>query len=365
MGSPPNVEKYARKGKIDGLVRALRYEDAVADRNGRLFDLGATVRARAAHALAQLDSPESTKALVQSLGDPLESVRIAAIRGLRERGGDAVAECLMAGVVGWTLPAYAAARSDALEAVISLNHPGALRLTTGALVIRTSDLDDVDLTIVRKLAESAYRADVDATVGDLIGRLGEDSASDRARRILVALAPASTERLIDALDDRRTQREAAIALGDIHDSLSVPALSSVLLDSAEDDVRAAAAWALGEIRHPSAVEALLVATGDDDYEVRTTAADSFDKLGNAAIALATNVLVQPALALDERGSQTALPPEQRPLSPGDQPRTEVLIAPRAGARSHSDLAQNRQNLSQIALASKRLRSLLRRIGTES
>ncbi|MBV9213154.1 MAG: HEAT repeat domain-containing protein [Actinobacteria bacterium] len=295
LGSPPNVEKLARKGNIEGLVRALRYEDIVRDREGRLIDLGATVRAAAARSLALLDSPKATNALVQALSDPLEAVRMAAIRGLREHGGNNAAERLMAAVAGWTRPEYAAAREDALEAVMVLEHPETLRLTTGAMMMRDTELDDRDLAVVRRLAGATSDADVRATIGDLVGRLRESSANERTRRVLITLAPHSVDALIEALDDKRTRRDAALALGPIHDSRAVPALSSMLLDSAADDVRAAAAWALGEIRHPSAIEALLVATGDDDYDVRTAAADSFDKLGNAAIALAMNVIARPAL----------------------------------------------------------------------
>ena len=183
---------------------------------------------QAAQALARTGSPEATNALVLALSDPLESVRISAIRGLREHGGEAVAERLMAAVAAWTRPEHAAAREDALDAVIELRHPEVLRLTTGALVLRPADLEDADIGIVSRLAAATSRADVDAGIGDLIGRLREDPHAERARRLLVALAPQSIGPLVEALDDRPTQRGAALALGSIHDSKAVPALSSVL-----------------------------------------------------------------------------------------------------------------------------------------
>src|SRR5256885_15995774 len=103
----------------------------------------------------------------------------------------------MAAVAGWTHPEYAAARADALEGVIYLRHPEALRLTAGALVIREAELEEADLAVVRKLAESAYNVDLEATIGDLVGRLREGSATERARRLLITLAPGSVEALID------------------------------------------------------------------------------------------------------------------------------------------------------------------------
>jgi HEAT repeat protein len=339
LGSPPNVEKLARKGKVEGLIRALRYEDVVSDRDGRMIDLGATVRAQAALALAHIDSQEAVGGLIQALGDSLESVRVSAIRGLREHGGDSVAERLMAAVTAWTRPDFAAARADALEAVIHIGHPESLRLVAGALVIRPVALEDADLAVVHKLGQAVGDADRQATIGDLIGRLREGSETERVRELLIALAPASVDALIEALDDRRTQRDAALALGPIHESRSVPALSAVLLDNADEDTRVAAAWALGEIRHPSAVEALLVATGDDDYDVRTTAADSFDKLGNAAIALAMNVLApRPALGNGAQAQSATLPSESEeqptvPQAPLTRPATQVAQARPIGERA--------------------------------
>lgn len=51
-------------------------------------------------------------------------------------------------------------------------------------------------------------------------------------------------------------RNAAVVLGNQQDTLSLPALSKGIHD-AEPLVRGACAWALGELRHPEAKQALV------------------------------------------------------------------------------------------------------------
>jgi HEAT repeat protein len=164
------------------------------------------------------------------------------------------------------------------------------------LLTRAGDLDEeADSRVLRRLTQAGGHDALAGTIEDLVARLREGSAPERARPLLVWLAPESVEPLIRALDDHIAQREAIIALGSIHDSRAVEKLCSILLGDDDPPIRMAAAWALGEIRDPAAVEALLVATGDGDYRVRAEAGVSFDKLGNAAIAVAMSALIRPAL----------------------------------------------------------------------
>ena len=55
LASWPWVEKHKRAADVEGLVRALRYEDPITDRDGRVVDLGSGVREAAAAALAEMD----------------------------------------------------------------------------------------------------------------------------------------------------------------------------------------------------------------------------------------------------------------------------------------------------------------------
>ena len=344
-GRPPNVEKLARRENARGLVRALRYTDPIRDTEGRTVDLGSEVRAGAAAALGHLDAPVAGEALLGALDDPDERVRIAAVRALRERGGAFAVEPLMAGASTWTDPGRADSRMEAVEALASAHHPDVLRGTVSALIARPGELERADGEVVRRLAEATGApAALRDTIEDLVSRLDDPASAARARTLLVWLAPDSTEPLIEALRAGRAEAEAARALGAIRDARAVQPLGALAVSSAPAPARAAAAWALGEIRDPSAVGALLAATSDSEYVVRAEATTGFDKLGNAGIAVAMSMLVQPMLengarALDEAveapSTEGLAKPEPRPVPapaavhPAPRPHAPLPLAERA------------------------------------
>jgi HEAT repeat protein len=72
-----------------------------------------------------------------------------------------------------------------------------------------------------------------------------------------------------------------LAVGRLQDSLSLPALLPLLSDRIPN-VRAEAAFALGQVGHKSAREALERALGDDDAFVKDNAAEALGKLGDKA-----------------------------------------------------------------------------------
>jgi HEAT repeat protein len=317
---PPRVEKLSRKGNAEGLVRALHYEDPVTDSDGRVIDLGTEVRIAAAAELARMDSPVAREGLHRALADPDESVRLAVIGALRTRDDHAAVGRLAAAAATWTEPELARAREAAVEALAST--PGALRRTAALLVSRGGELDASDAAVIRHLKRASEPEEVRDTVADLADGLGEGSTSDRASTLLVWLAPESVDMLIEALRDPEAQRGAALALGGAHDARAVGPLSELLAGSGDAETRQAAAWALGEIRDTAAVDALLVATGDDDFDVRAAAGDAFDKLGSAAVAIGLSALVLPALENGAGASEPApppAPPERVALPPGQPP----------------------------------------------
>jgi HEAT repeat protein len=310
---------------VDGLVKALSYEDLVRGRDGDVVDLGVDVRSLAAEALAGMDGHAALNGLLLALDDPEPSVRRTAIRGLRERGDPVAVEQLTSAVTNWTQPEFADARADAVDALAFLHDPTAARRLAAGLISRKTELDDdADAQILRRLAQGAGRDAIASTVEDLVARLPDSAVASRVRRVLVWLAPDSIEPLIRALEDSATRREAIFALGDSHDSRAVEKLCQILLGEGEAGVRTAAAWALGEIRDPSAVESLLIAAADQDYAVRSAASDSFDKLGNSAIAVAMSALIRPAL---ENGAQPSVtdaieaPDEEDEPAPQPAPAT--------------------------------------------
>jgi HEAT repeat protein len=328
-GRPPNVEKLARKENVKGLVRALDYEDPISDTDGRTVDLGVDVRARAAAALGHLDTPAANEGLIRALDDPEESVRVSAVRALRERGGTTAVAPLMSAAATWTDPERREARSEAVDALASAHHPDVLRGMVAALLERDAHLEESDADVVRSLAEATGApAALRDTIEDLIGHLDDPGIAPRARTLLVWLAPESVEPLIAAIGDERAQAESARALGAIRDSRAVLPLSSLVVSHEEAPVRAAAAWGLGEIKDPSAVGALLAATSDDEYAVRDAATAGFDKLGNAGIAVAMSMLVQPML---ENGARSTAEIEGERTAELEGPRTEELTAAESAA----------------------------------
>jgi HEAT repeat protein len=309
---PPKIEKLERKPDVDGLVRALGYEDPITDRDGQFADLGAPVRREAVEALARIGTAAADDGLLRALGDPEASVRAAAARGLRGRSDSRVTEALTAAAVEWTEPQFASARTEAVEALASLGDPAVARGAAAALLGRTSDLDDGDADVLRRLTEAGGHDAAGTTVDDLVGRLRKGDPSTRARALLVWLAPHSVEPLIRTLDDPVAQVDAAVALGAAHDSRAVERLCSLVLTGETPAARAAAAWALGEIMDQAAVPTLLAAAADEDYRVRREAVASFDRLGNPAIALAMSTLVRPMI---ENGAKPSLPEiEQGPVA---------------------------------------------------
>ena len=337
-GRRPNVEKLERKGNVDGLIRALRYEDRAVDRDDNVLDLAVNVRRAATEALARIESRAAFDGLLRALDDPQPSVRIAAVDGLRERGDPLAVEQLTSAATNWTEPEYAEARAEAVGALAFLRDPTTPRRVAAGLLTRTTELDeDSDAPVLRKLARAGGHDALVGTIADLVARLREGSAPARTRTLLVWLAPDSVEPLIGALDAVPAREEAIAALGETRDSRAVEGLCSVLLGDDQATIRAAAARALGEIRDPAAVEALLLASGDQEYEIRTAAGDSFDKLGNAAIAVAVMRLVQPALengGTPHRDEIATAETESGPAPPGqpvqqaepEPPRQSVDVA---------------------------------------
>lgn len=304
---PPQVEKLKRSGDVDGLCAALRYEDPLTDRDGRFVDLGAEVREAAALALATVNAANAQQALLRALADPEPRVRLAAVRGLRGHG--AIVPVLSEAVVCWTASELVEARAGALELLASVGPSDALPSIAAMLVARRDDLDEFDQGAFSRIAHAAGAARRDTTIQELIGKLRDPREARRARALLAWLAPDSVEPLIASLDGAGSRADIAIALGTVRDSRAVEPLCSLLTDSGEPAVRRAAAYALGEIRDSAAITALLVATSDADYSVRAQAIASFDKLGNAAIAVAVSALSQPRTMNGATGAAEVIAPQ--------------------------------------------------------
>jgi HEAT repeat protein len=320
----PNIEKLARKGDVTRLTELLGREDLVRQSNGRLTDRDAELRVAAVSALSGIEGAVALDGVSRGLRDPVPAVRSAAIEGLRRRGYVEAAQPLINSVTNWTEPSHAALRGEALDTLASFGDPELPRRVAAELLSREAEPDDADAEVLRRLVESAGPGAPAATCDYLVLRLREGSVSSRARVLLAALAPECVDRLIDCLEDPSVQREAALALGSIHDARATNPLCHLLMQSEEPAVRAAVAWALGELRDPAAVAALLHASGDDDYDVRVQTIDAFDKLGHVAVAVSLSVYVK--VALGDAAGQAALDGTSED-APEEQLQVEAAQAP--------------------------------------
>ncbi|MFF7709011.1 HEAT repeat domain-containing protein [Pseudomonas sp. NPDC007930] len=96
--------------------------------------------------------------------------------------------------------------------------------------------------------------------------------------------PASAEVALAALADPAAaiRREAVGILGWLHHTPAVPALAQRLAEDEDDQVRRAAAGALGFAAQPAVVQALQGALGDPAWAVREEAATTLGKVGDAS-----------------------------------------------------------------------------------
>jgi HEAT repeat protein len=283
----PKVDKLWRRGNVPGLMRAIEFG---LDGDESEAEAGAPVRAEAAQALAQAEGDGVSEALVRTLGDPSPAVREVVIDALYERGSRRAFDPLCAAVMRWTAPEHAPGRGGALAVLEAMRDPEVAIRVANDLLDREGPLTDGDREVISRLAVSAPEG-LPKTVRHLLPFLSDPARGPRAAQILVWLSPASVEPLIEALDDDGTRQAAASALGYTHDKRAVEPLCSLMLENPDPAVRRVAAWALGEIRDLMAMEALMLASNDADYNVRTEAARAFDAFGNVGLAMAVSALM--------------------------------------------------------------------------
>jgi HEAT repeat protein len=279
----PNVPKLARKRDVAGLVAALSYRDVVTDRDGRAYDLGASVRRDAAHALAPLADASAGvdvgAALIRALGDASGDVREGAARALAARPDLRAVPALATAALSpaGSPHAPAAAAADAL-----VQHSGADSVAQFTTILLHSESDlQPGLDILARMI-GTVGGDVAAYVSSaamLALSHGGGEVPERAADVLVWLGADSVEPLLSFVESGNGARPAAIrALGRLGDQSCGEALVKCLSDE-DPAVRQAAAAALGDMSDPRFAPALLAASADHDYGVRKAALEAAQKLG--------------------------------------------------------------------------------------
>jgi HEAT repeat protein len=302
------------------LREALERPDVVVDHStGRLVDLGAPGRVRAVRKLDRLGTPAALHVLIGALGDPSPRVRAAALGALSRHQNLVVARGLLRAVLSW--PADdPAGREDAEEVLTSIPLP---RLAVGLaaeLVAGESRPDDPSLLRALLAASPDREGDELRIVILLVDSLDNDLPDVRAnaRVLLEWFGRGPTTALLLLLEQARHPEDVVLALGATGDHRAVPELVA-RLEAPEAEVRGSAATALGEVRatDPPTVAALLTASDDDEYEVRSAAIAAMDRLGPECVPIGLSAALglpapgaggeAPALPKGGPGDETQLP----------------------------------------------------------
>jgi HEAT repeat protein len=293
----PNVSKLERRHDVAGLGAAARFRDVVPDQAGRPVDLGVDVRTQAVDALGRVDDQSATPALLDALRDDSHQVRTAAVAALGRRSDPAATDGLATAALG--VDELSTVALQALDARMS---PDVAHRLAVAYLDGHQGTDEAGAeTLCRAISSLSEPRVILETV---VARLGsaDRHTRERAGRVLAAYPEQSRDLLLAALRDERLRDDAALALGRLRDSVATPALCD-LLDAPSTETRRAAAWALGQIQDPQAVEALLRGSNDRDYPVRQAAIEALRGMGPAATVWGIASVVRQMLPELERGDR--------------------------------------------------------------
>jgi HEAT repeat protein len=304
----PNIKALSRRGDADALVAAAAYQDLMPAPGGGTIDRGAEVRQKAILALGALGPESGAEAVKAALSDPVDEVRVAAIRVLYARE-DALS---IAAALAWLPPGYGHARPLAIRALAELRRPETAPAVAAALVRAPDDASVVDdeaaLLALLLGADEGSEAPAEVVEELLLALADErDPVADRAEELLVMIAPVSTEGVITELKAGAAPHRAAAVLAQMKDTRALEPLMEGLLHR-DARVRAECAGALGELRDPAAVEALIQASRDPEHRVRSQAGWALDRLGMVALVVGVSSMIRPMIleALAASESRPAL-----------------------------------------------------------
>jgi len=255
---PPDINQMETKRDTQGLIKALAFKDAA-------------IRMAAADALAPLKDPQAVEPLVGLLKDESAGVRRAAVAALGARDGLRVVEPLI-GALQDPNPDVQAAAATAVYRRLMTDPDADARRATATALGRIRDayaveplvkgIMDADET-VRVAVVKALQAIGDvAAIVPLISVLAREQVRQQSTgRSSLALERATSQAL-DALCDEKAIEALQLALG--HD---------------DPDVREIAVRRLARIRSPLVSETLVNSLTDKDPAIRRSAARGLAEIG--------------------------------------------------------------------------------------
>ncbi|MCA9115282.1 MAG: HEAT repeat domain-containing protein [Planctomycetaceae bacterium] len=277
-------------------------------------DSSPIVRLNAVIALGRIPDANSVRPLAARLTDEDEDVRLAAVTALESIGDERAADPL-AGLL--------ADRSDRvrLAATVALGELGDARAT--APLLKYAEQEDLEVRLqamgaLKKLKDPAATRCLLGLLGhrehrireravDILGHCGDSEVAERLEQVLRQ----------DRAEDVRAA--AAKALGEIADPVSVDVLSNALTD--QFSVRCRAIVSLGQIGDDSAQPALLAMLKDQTPEVRFHACNAIGEAGLKSARPALEPLLYDSSPMAQRAAARAL------VRLGD-PRGESLLEDR-------------------------------------
>ena len=327
----PNIKTLLKREKVDALVAAAYYREPTPNPSGGVSDAGVPVRAEAILALGKLGPTAGRRAVLAGLRDPADPVRCAAVRALHARR-DPYA---LVRALEW-LPSEGRSRSLALQTVLDLRRLVIPALLVETLIHRRDEevLGEDEGALVLGLLEDDQTDATGDVVELLVGALGHERGIviDRAMDLLVLLAPASTDAVVEQLRAGPAAAEAAYVLGRIGDPQTVDVLVESLAHS-NPLVRAESAAALAELRDPSAVSPLLRATQDPEHAVRRQAAMALERVGTAAVIAGIAELLEPMVNEAVRTALAKAKPEDDHSPKPSRTRKRQPRAPRSNGKA--------------------------------
>ena len=238
------------------------------------------IRSAAADRLRELASPRATEALSMATRDPRPDVRAAAAGALGWTGDKRAVAPLIAGLTD----ADHAVRAAAAKALGRFADPRAVihlrvALKDGAPGVRAAAATSLgaapdNRAVAPLLGALRDRPSVAARAAAALGRIARGPAAGTATKPLIAALSYTSDQVRHA---------AAGALGAIGDRRAVPSLIRRLGDS-HSAVRCAAAYALGRLKDPRARAALRAALAIPDDALRPRVREALAKLQTATTA---------------------------------------------------------------------------------
>ena len=295
----PNIEKMLTRQDVEGLIKALKHKDfevrkgaadalgkiggtkAVESLIGALRDEDRDVRMEAAKALGEIGNARAVGPLINAMADKNTDVRKASEKALVEIAGR-IGPLAKAAVPVLTEALRSAEDKDVRRsAALALAKIGpAAKSSVPALTMALGD-DNPKVREASARALDKIGVDEETTRAALLKRLKDSNA--KVRKVAAAAIGGElgniytqVERLKAAYDWDAAARLAKIG------KAAVPALVDTLNYQGRDSsfARGGAAEALGEIGDTRAVEPLIQALKDKDYDVRRHAAEALGEIGD-------------------------------------------------------------------------------------